>query len=110
MRSYATGFLPHRDHLDDSIMRVKHTKNQPENQFNFSPDEISSRLKHDSTNNSIQYAPTFVELHKFEKFSMVWLLIHKIQKPIDLLVSFIQELKQILKCSKCTLFVTDKQL
>jgi hypothetical protein len=65
--------------------------------------------KNESTNLSISNAaPSFVELIKIEKFSMTWMYLHKIQKPIELILGIMTELKNIFKCSKCTLFIVDK--
>jgi hypothetical protein len=68
-------------------------------------------VKHDNTNLSLTHAaPAFVELIKLEKFSMSWISLHKINKPLDILISVLSEIKNIFKPIKCTLYILDKTL
>ena len=68
-------------------------------------------LKKDNTSVSLSNAaPAFVELIKLEKFSMTWGSLHKSPHSLDFLVGFLQEIKNIFKPYKSTLFILDKGL
>lgn len=57
-----------------------------------------------------QAAPAFVELIKLEKFSMTWLSLQKLSKPLELLIATLSDIKNIFKPTKCTLYILEKSL
>lgn len=93
------------DNLDEINMKVM--------KYHFAPilgsEPSMSGLTGDRANNTQNNAaPAFVEISKLEKFSMIWPVLHKLSKPLELIVGFLAEMKNIFKPCKCTMFIIDK--
>eukprot|EP00347_Sterkiella_histriomuscorum_P014983 403358761 len=98
------------DNLEDINMKVqKYQRFQKSN--NIGQDKPLSGLSDDRVNmTQSNAAPAFVELSKLEKFNMIWPQIYKAQKPLDLIISFLSELKNIFKPNKLTLFIINEHI